>query len=77
MLVNFHFFSNVVNLLTNVPPTCLDQLLIKSHWCDVDALKVIINFLDNRLSNTEVMYTPLLLFTCIIYYFSRFAESIT
>uniref|UniRef100_A0A2S2QUL4 Synembryn-A n=1 Tax=Sipha flava TaxID=143950 RepID=A0A2S2QUL4_9HEMI len=44
---------NVVNLLTNVPPTCLDQLLIKSHWCDVDALKVILNFLDDRLSNTE------------------------
>lgn len=50
----YYYFSNVVNLLTNVPQNCLDQLLIKIHWSDVDALKVIINFLDNRLSSTEV-----------------------
>ncbi|XP_015370465.1 PREDICTED: synembryn [Diuraphis noxia] len=48
-----NIICNVVNLLTNVPPTCLDQLLVKSHWCDVDALKVIVNFLDSRLSSTE------------------------
>lgn len=52
-----YYFSNVVNLLTNVPPTCLDQLLIKNHWCEVDALKVIINFLDTRLSSAEVYYS--------------------
>jgi len=56
------FFSNVVNLLTNAPPACLDQLLVKSHWCDFDALKVIVNFLDNQLSNTEVF--AILIFYC-------------
>lgn len=54
---NYYRFSNVVNLLTNVPPTCLDQLLIRNHWCDVDALKVVVNFLDNRLSGAEVALT--------------------
>lgn len=52
--INFYYFSNVVNLLTNVPPTCLDQLLIKNLCYDVDALKVVINFLDNRLTTAEV-----------------------
>jgi len=52
----YYYYSNVVNLLTNVPPPCLDQLLVKSHWCDVDALKVIVNFLDTRLCSTEVIH---------------------
>lgn len=54
-MVLYYYISNVVNLLTNVPPTCLDQLFVKNHWCDdIDALKVIIDFLDSRLSSTEV-----------------------
>ncbi|XP_050523127.1 synembryn [Daktulosphaira vitifoliae] len=51
-----NIISNVVNLLTNVPPQCLDQLLIKSHWTNVLALNVLIDFLDNRLSTLQVLY---------------------
>ncbi|XP_050431430.1 synembryn [Adelges cooleyi] len=56
--------SNVVNLLTNVPAGCLDQLTIKNHWCNVEALKVIVDFLDDRLSGSNVLYenvSPVLL----------------
>lgn len=56
-MFDYYFISNVVNLLTNIPSTCLDQLFVKNHLCgDIDALKVIIDFLDSRLSSTEVSH---------------------
>lgn len=60
-----HLFSHIINLLTNMPTTCFEELLSPAvseddpnndehNGKNMEAINVILRFLDHRLTKVEV-----------------------